>query len=94
MGQSNSKHRFGLSELLAYLTGWVVLCSAIAGHQMLVGYILVSQFVMLLLPGFLISGAIGFLIVGRPLFMPAALFGASIWLSLVGSLVFAFNLLA
>ncbi|WP_099260964.1 hypothetical protein [Rhodopirellula bahusiensis] len=71
-----------ISELLLYATGWILFLSCfvhsrggpIASSIALIG--------LLLLPGTLIFGGIGFAMGGRRMFLPCSLCATSVWLLL------------
>lgn len=81
--QAEIDRRCSTGELLAYLTGWALLaaCFTVDHDNELASVIALAG--LCALPGPLIMGPLGFLLGGRRLFVPASLFGASIWIVLV-----------
>ena len=68
--------RFSTSETLAYMTGWGIICAVITFRD--VNFF--SMLAIVLLPGVLIAGPVGFAFGGRSWFWPAAVVGSVLWL--------------
>ena len=75
-----SERHLSLRELIAYVTGWALLaaCFTVKHDDDLLTSLAILG--LLILPGTLVVGAIGFAVGGRRLFRPAALCGTSTWI--------------
>ena len=71
-----------LSELIAYVTGWALLGACFRVNHDIAWQTNLALLGLFALPGILIIGGIGYAVGGRKFFLPAALFGSSLWIFL------------
>ena len=76
----NVQSSFSTSELFAYVTGWTLLMGSITSQMNSPAWTSFSMLMLLVLPGLLLGGTVGFVIGGRKLFWPAGVCCASLWI--------------